>query len=151
MACILHTIICFGDTTYIIVFSKRCAPIPESRRRKVDLKFVKSSHLPIFSINHRHNIPAKLINHSRFHGLLTCLFYMTPDVNKQTTGNSSGANVSSTEILLNQKRSSMAPYCVNVVSSIHDSQFLPLSYHQSIEKWTVWLFSYTLEFLTLVD
>lgn len=42
---------------------------------------------------------------------------------------------SSTGILLNQKRSSMAPCRANVVSFIHDNyrQFFPLSYHESTE------------------
>jgi len=33
------------------------------------------------------------VDHSKFISLLTYLTYMTPDVNKQTTGNSGGANV----------------------------------------------------------
>jgi len=43
---------------------------------------------------------------------------------------------SSTGILLNQKRSAMAPCRANVVSFIHDnhSQFFPLSYRESTEK-----------------
>jgi len=55
----------------------------------------------------------------------------------------------STGILLDQKRSSMAPCRANMVFFIYDYyiQFFPLSYHQT-KKWTVWLLSYTQKIVT---
>jgi len=64
--------------------------------------YVESSHIlskspPIFPQNRRHNTAANFVrsrfDHSKFHSLLTYLTYMPPDVNKQTTRNSSRANV----------------------------------------------------------